>query len=130
MAAPSKPYTDAIGAEICRRIEQGQTVRAIGADPAMPCAAQIYDWLRENPSFVEQYARAREESAHASADLIADVAADVIADRIAPDAGRVAIDAHKWLAGKRKPKVYSEKHIMQGDAENPVALEIRWRSGN
>ena len=102
-------YTAEIAAEVCKRIELGETVRAIAADPEMPGRTAIFEWLRAHGDFADQYARAREESAHSSADQVVDIAQDVLAGQVLPDAARVAIDALKWTAGKRKPKVYGDK---------------------
>ena len=43
------------------------------------------------------------------ADKIADVAKTVLEGKVDPAAARVAIDAFKWSAGKRRPKRYGEK---------------------
>jgi hypothetical protein len=66
-------------------------------------------WVRDNPEFAASYARAREDMADHDADKIADVAEAVAAGKIDPQAARVAIDAYKWSAGKRRPKRYGEK---------------------
>jgi len=47
--------------------------------------------------------------ADADADKIADVAKRVEDGLLDPNAARVAIDAYKWSAGKRRPKRYGEK---------------------
>jgi hypothetical protein len=47
--------------------------------------------------------------ADADADKIADVAQSVIEGGLDPNAARVAIDAYKWSAGKRRPRRYGEK---------------------
>src|SRR5207248_1289766 len=45
---------------ICGRIAAGETVLAIGSDPAMPCAPSIYNWARRHETFREAYLRAKE----------------------------------------------------------------------
>ncbi len=52
-------YTPAVGAAICARLEAGETMVSINADPAMPSAKVVYRWLRTEPAFREQVAAAR-----------------------------------------------------------------------
>ena len=111
MARPSS-YTKETGDEICQRIENGETIRQICADKDMPAWNTIRTWLQQFEAFQAQYARARENSAHASADLIQELADRARNGDLEPNAARVAIDAHKWLAGKRKPKVYGDRQIV------------------
>ncbi|MCF1502182.1 hypothetical protein L0F51_00185 [Afifella sp. H1R] len=72
-------------------------------------------WLQVNDAFRQQYARARSEQADADADAIGDIAERVLRGEVEPNAGRVAIDALKWSAGKRKPKKYGDKLAIGGD---------------
>ncbi len=39
--------------------------------------------------------------------------------KLDPNAARVAIDAYKWAAGKRKPKVYGDKVAIGGASDLP-----------
>jgi hypothetical protein len=121
---PRLTFTDAIAKEVCTRILLGKTIRQIAAEDGMPAERTIYDWLGQYPAFAHQYARAREESAHGQADQVSEVAADVRDGKLEPDRGRVVIDALKWAAGKRKPKVYGDKLELAGDKENPLHLAI------
>jgi hypothetical protein len=61
--------------------------------------------------FLGQYARAREDQADSYADKITDLAEWAVTadDRTQVEGVKVAIDALKWAAGKRKPKVYGDK---------------------
>jgi hypothetical protein len=59
-----------------------------------------------------------------SADEIKDAARRVARGEIDPQAGRVLIDALKWDAGKRKPKVYGDKVVLGGDPDAPVSVKI------
>ncbi|HEY8617207.1 hypothetical protein [Phenylobacterium sp.] len=43
----------------CRRVERGETVSAICADPKMPSVKAVYGWLRREPVFREMYVNAR-----------------------------------------------------------------------
>ncbi|WP_374470898.1 hypothetical protein [Phenylobacterium sp.] len=43
----------------CRRLERGEAVSAICADPKMPSTKAVYGWLRREPVFREMFVRAR-----------------------------------------------------------------------
>jgi hypothetical protein len=65
--------------------------------------------VRDHPEFAESYAAAREDSADHDADKISDVSDRVLKGLVDPAAARVAIDAYKWCAGRRRPKRYGDK---------------------
>ena len=44
-------YSDAMARIILARVEIGQTVAEVVADPLMPCRRTLYDWIRDNPHF-------------------------------------------------------------------------------
>ncbi len=96
---------------ICERLAEGESLRSICRDEGMPGMSTIFRFLRDeaNESARQQYARAREDQADTDADKISEHADMVAAGLIDPQAARVAIDAWKWSAGKRKPKVYGDK---------------------
>ena len=48
-------YTDEIGDQICDRLFEGETVREICADPAMPHRATLQRWLAKEHDFSEYY---------------------------------------------------------------------------
>lgn len=119
-------YNDELAAEICGRIARGESVRSITRDEQMPGLSTIYLWLNKHPKFVEQYTRAKEDSADALADdilHIADNDGDVQRDRL-------RVDARKWIASKLKPKKYGERLTHSGDEDNPIKHvgEIRIRA--
>lgn len=74
----------------------------------MPVQRTIFRWLAADKQFSHDYARARESQADADADSIGHIAAQVLAGMVDPTAARVAIDALKWTAAKRKPLVYGD----------------------
>jgi hypothetical protein len=100
---------------ILNRLAAGESLAAIARDAAMPAAATVYKWLQEHASFAESYARARTTQADAKFDAISDITQQVLRGEIDPHAGRVAIDAYKWQAGKLRPSVYGEKieHVVR-----------------
>lgn len=60
--------------------------------------------------------------ADADADKIADVAQSVIDGGLDPNAARVAIDAYKWSAGKRRPKRYGDNQRLE--VENTGTVQV------
>ncbi len=60
-------YTEALAAKICARLAEGETLRAICRDKAMPDKATVLRWLADKAKidFRDQYVRAREMQADA-----------------------------------------------------------------
>lgn len=122
MGRPSD-YTPETALEICARLAEGQSLRAICRDEAMPDARTVFRWLEADETFRQRYARAREAQADALADEIIDIAdtpvmgvktkttedgvetveGDMIEHR------RLQVDARKWTASKLRPKKYGER---------------------
>ena len=111
---------------ICERIADGQSLRTICADEGMPSTSTVCKWLAEQPSFSEQYARARELQADALFDEILEIADDGSNDwmerKNADDQSigwrengealrrsQLRVDARKWMAGKLQAKKYGDK---------------------
>lgn len=52
-------YRPAIGRVILARVEVGETITSIVADPEMPCRATLYRWLRMHEDFAAEYHEVR-----------------------------------------------------------------------
>lgn len=52
-------YHPAFGAEICRRMWAGQTIKDIAADPQMPSYATVFRWRQMVPEFAAEYDKVR-----------------------------------------------------------------------
>ena len=127
-------YTDKLAAKICRRLAEGESLRAICADRAMPGISTVMGWLFDgsHDGFSEQYARAREAQAEIRADEIVDIADDASGDFTANKDGklvansehiqrsRLRVDARKWIAAKLLPKRYGDKLDLGG------TVGLRW----
>jgi hypothetical protein len=110
LGRPKIPFDQDVADRICEAIASGSgLVPFLEDNPKLPRYSTVMRWAREVPSFLEEYTRARDDSADLDADRVAEVAQAVRDGKIAPDAARVAIDAYKWSAGKRKPKKYGDK---------------------
>jgi len=106
---------------ICDRLAEGESLRSICRDEDMPYLGRVFEWLRQEPAFADQYARAREAQGHFNADRAIEEA------MTAQDAslGRLRYDALRWHASKMTPKVYGDKIQHTGaDGTGNVVLEI------
>lgn len=140
MGRPSS-YTPETGLKICSRLAEGESLRTICSDDAMPSKDSVFRWLADNEEFRNHYARAREAQAdYYAEDIIAisdDGTNDWMERRSEAEKGagvdtgwvlngehvqrsRLRVDARKWYASKLSPKKYGDKIQHSGDPENPV----------
>jgi hypothetical protein len=92
----------------------------------MPCVATIFNWLRTQEGFLEQYEKAKEMQADSLAEDILDIADDGSNDWMERhdkegenigwqlngehvQRSRLRIDSRKWIASKLKAKKYGDK---------------------
>lgn len=113
MARPSL-FNESVAEEICIRLACGDSLAKICRDDEMPAYRTVMTWVRQNEAFRQQYVRAREDQADADADAVSDIGERALNGEIDAQAARVAIDARKWSAGKRKPKAYGDKVAVVG----------------
>lgn len=113
----------------------------------MPNRATVRLWLINDPEFLSQYARARDEQADTYADEIAAIADErppMVGDTnhqagesASPDGNtrmdsafvawqRLRIDSRKWIASKLKPKKYADKiDLTHADPDGgPVSVRV------
>jgi hypothetical protein len=111
---------------ICDRLVSGRSLRSICADADMPQCSTVMKWLERFPAFAEQYARARELQADTIFDEILHIADETAHAQSSDDiqAARLRIDARKWMAGKLRPKKYSDKidHTLSGPDGQPIQV--------
>ncbi len=134
-------FTPEIAHMLCLRLMEGESLRAICADEAMPARRTVLYWLSgvwpegdPRADFLRQYAR--EAQAELYADDIIDIAdaddEDVLLDakgnpvpntaRLNRD--RLRIDARKWVIGRLLPR-YAKKLVLEGAKPIPVDLPVR-----
>lgn len=131
-------YTQGKADAICAELAEGKSLRSICRDESMPCIRTVFTWMRTNPEFLQQYARAKEESADALADEMLDIADDSARDYIKRGDGesaetvfnsehvqrsRLRVDTRKWIASKLKPKKYGDK-LALGGADDLPAMRV------
>lgn len=114
---PTK-YTQKMADDICHQLSQGFSLRTVCKAENMPHISTIFNWFRTQKGFVEQYARAKEESADAMAEEILDIADQALGESKTGDAKRanakvqamrIRVDTRKWIMSKMKPKKYGDK---------------------
>jgi hypothetical protein len=114
-----QPFDDK-KARFVQIIADGGTLRGSAAELGTTTTT-LKRWLREDEELRAHYACAREDQADSFADEIIETSRDASLD---PNDRRVRIDALKWAAGKRKPKVYGDKVVLGGDPDAPVSVKI------
>lgn len=127
MADTGRPsvYSEEIAQDILCRLMDGQSLRKICQDDAMPARSTVHLWLANDEAFSDRYARARDAQADTLADEILDISdgENAAAD---PQRDRLRVDARKWLAGKLRPKVYGDKQQVEhsGGVTLSQALDV------
>ncbi len=118
-------YDERIAGEVCERLSQGETLRAICEDPALPSHQTIYRWVAATPTFRAAYARAREAQMETWADDLIEIADDASGDyidRVAADGtiehvvdpetvqrSKLRMDARKWIMARLAARTYGDK---------------------
>ena len=132
--APARPRARTAAArakfqqEICLRIMEGESVRGICEDMAMPARRTVLNWLRDDEEFRAAYAKAKQFQAEMIADEILDIADDgrndwmerrrddgttqIVFDHEHVQRSKVRIEARKWLAAKLAPKRYGDSSTL------------------
>lgn len=105
---------------------EGQTLTSICADPNLPAAQTVRKWARlDKDGFGAEFARAREEQAHALFDLARDIADDgsrdytsevdgkgrerLVVDHDHIQRSRLRVETYMKAAAKLLPREYGEK---------------------
>jgi len=119
MGRPSD-FSQEIADTVCLRLADGQTLREICRDEAMPARSTIHLWLLQHEAFSDQYARARDIQVDGWADEIMEISDDGSNDWQEREHGpslngehvqrsKLRVDTRKWLMGKAAPKKYGDK---------------------
>lgn len=109
MAARPTRYDEALAAEICRRLADGELLCDVCRPARMPSRDTVRRWQSENAPFRERYAAARDQQADALAEEAIQVARNADADSVT--VCRLQIDTIKWLVAKIAPRRYGDKVV-------------------
>ena len=105
-AKPGRPskFTQALADEICRRMaEQGQTLRAICRDEAMPDKSTVLRWATADVAFRASYTLALAARADDWADEMLEIADE---GRVRVRRDRLRVKMRRWLLARSAPKRY------------------------
>lgn len=117
-------YTKDIADKLCAGLAVGESLRTVCSGEGMPCVATVFNWFRSQDGFLEQYTRAKQESADALTDEMLDIADDATNDWMLRNGdenvgydfkgehvqrSKLRIETRKWLASKLKPKKYGDR---------------------
>src|SRR5688572_28552967 len=118
MADTGRPsiFTQDLADRICAFLSEGKSLRAVCRMDDMPAMQTIWRWLREKPSFNEQYVRASEERADAMFEEMIEIADEGINDTYTTEDGRelvshdvinrsrLRVDTRKWAVARMAPR--------------------------
>lgn len=145
MVGRPSDYTPELAANICNRLADGESLRAVCAADGMPDKSTVFRWLAAREDFRDQYARAREAQADHLADEIIEISDDGTNDwmerRSEAEKGagvqtgwvlngehvqrsRLRVDARKWFASKVAPKKYGDR--IETEHSGGIKHEIAW----
>ena len=105
----------------------------------MPHRDTVREWLKANPTFAAQYARAKEDYAESVFEEIEEIADDGRNDWIERETkrgtyialneealgrSRLRIDARKWMLSKLMPKKYGDRIEVDANVQGEVKVTI------
>lgn len=149
--SPGRPssFNQDTADEICSRLADGFSLRAICREEWAPDFKTVFRWLQVRLNFRQQYAEARDIGLEQMADELLEIADDGSNDwmkRNDPDnegyvfnsehyqRSRLRVDTRKWVLSKLAPKRYGDKLDMTGafavtdqqsDQSTPVSIARR-----
>lgn len=115
-------YSEELATKICDLLAEGKSMVKACEEVGIS-RRTVTSWLEKKPDFVEKTIHARGEATDDMVDRIIDIARDESRDYYTR---RLEIDSIKWIAGKQRPKKYSEKFLLAGpDGEGPLQVVIQ-----
>lgn len=106
-------YSQEAADAICARIAEGETLRAVCRDEAMPAWRTVYDWMTANGDFAARIAHAREMGGDAISQEILEIADTPLSGvrrEVAAD-GQVK-EVHEDMLGHRKLQVETRLKLL------------------
>ena len=132
---PPVEYNHHVANEIIELVASGRGFVRIATMPKMPSLRTMYQWLESSAPFREAYRRAYLLQADSMADeieLLADEPPRLFTDASGServDAGWVSwqrnrIEAKRWLATKKAPRVYGDKLELEGNGVVGIVVQV------
>lgn len=118
-------YSEALAANICEKLVDGMSLRAVCRSETMPSISSVMMWLTKYPSFAEQYATSTEERAIGMFEDMFDIADEVEAEPSKVAKAKLRIDTRKWALARMNPKKYGEKveQTLVGAGGGPIEVK-------
>lgn len=119
-------YNAEIAKAVCLRLAEGESLRSVCRDEAMPAKGTVLRWIGIHKEFRDQYAQAKIDGAEALAEEMFEIADDgsndwmELTDKDDNPYGykvngehiqrsKLRIDTRKWYLSKIMPKKYGDK---------------------
>ena len=135
-------FDQAIADQICNRIAEGEPLRQICRDEAMPAWRTVYLWMETQPEFAARIACARKIGFDAIAEECLEIADDrrfdtTMARTLGKNSeyeiahtewisrSRVRIETRLKLLAKWDPKRYGEKLELAGNQDSPLTIVVK-----
>lgn len=129
-------YTHELAEAVCMRIAEGESLRMVCRDEAMPDKSTILRWIGRHQEFRDQYAKAKELGIEAMAEELFEIADDGTNDwmELTDTEGnaygykangehiqrsKLRIDTRKWYLSKIVPKKYGDR------IQQDVTLDVK-----
>jgi hypothetical protein len=111
-------YCAATAEEIFERLCEGESLTAIGSDPAMPCLSTIFHWRRRIPDFEQVVQLGKRIQAERFCDMGWELAMEATPETAYLTSVRLA--QLRWTAGAMAPRVYRLKPV---EPETPAEVK-------
>ncbi len=136
-------FTPELSAVILQRVADGESIRSICRDDAMPSLSAFFRWIVEKPEFKEQYDAATDVRAETIFEEALEIADTIlIGEKVKTsddgentktetqtgdmvDRARLKVDTRKWFLSKLKPKRFGDKLDLNHSGNLEVALTDR-----
>jgi len=143
MSGRPTAYTAEVAQKICTRLAEGESLRSICSDDALPAKSTVLAWACDPAHpFSDQYTRAREVQAEVWADEIIDISDENDRDWIKGKDGqeivnseaiqraKLRVDSRKWYLSKVLPKKYGERQVIKHEFDDLSDEELIARAAS
>lgn len=118
-------YDPEICKEICERVRNGEHIRTVlESKDYYPSVQSWYNWIATNKDLFELYHACRKDKAEAKETELLEIINDVRTGKLDPHAGKVLIDANKWLMSVYNPRQYGPKAEISGNGDEVGGISI------
>lgn len=122
-------FTPEMSENICQRIEQGESLRAITSDEGMPHLSTVCSWFHTHPAFYARYVKAKEIRAELVFDELIEMADDPGVRTIEQvNWMNMRLGTRKWCLSRMNQNRFGEKtNINHGGLEGLAGALLKAR---